>query len=186
MIAAVHSTRSLVAVISLLFSFSLPHGTAPEPKALPLPKAVALKAGHLKKRKKARQIHRLAGPYAPLVQKEARKHGVPVALAAAVVYVENGGNFHDSAHRVSSAGAIGVMQLMPDTAWKFLRVNPWSARQNIQGGVRYLAYLLHEFHGNPRLAIMAYNAGPTAVLSGYRPASAVHYANQVLRLAEKV
>ncbi len=126
-------------------------------------------------------LRKLAGPYAVAVKKAAEKAHVPPKLVAAVAYVENGGDFHGSATRVSPAGAIGVMQLMPGTAWGFLHVNPWSVQQNIEGAAKYLAYLLHQFHGDQRLAVMAYNAGPTAIARGYRPLAAVTYAQEVLQ-----
>lgn len=126
-------------------------------------------------------IRHLAGPYAHLALAAARKAHVPPKLVAAVIHVENGGNFHGSATRVSSAGAIGVMQLEPNTAWNMLRVNPWNARQNIDGGARYLAMMLRQFHGDVRLALMAYNAGPTWIANGGRPMAAVRYAKKVMR-----
>lgn len=128
-------------------------------------------------------VKKLAGPYAKMVVHAAKKAHVAPRLVAAIVHVENGGNFNGSTHRVSSAGAIGVMQLMPNTAWNFLHVNPWSAQQNIDGGARYVHYLLKIFHNNVRLAVMAYNAGPTAIAHGYRPRQAVYYANKVLEEA---
>ena len=131
-------------------------------------------------------IHHLAGPYAHLVRAAARKAHVPPRLVAAVVQVENGGNFHGSATRVSSAGAIGVMQLEPGTAWNTLRVNPWNARQNIDGGARYLAMMLRRFDGNVRLALMAYNAGPTSIAQGGRPWAAMAYAREVMRDAGEI
>ena len=70
----------------------------------------------------------------------------------------------ESAYRqsaVSSAGAIGLGQLMPTTA-RELGVNPHDLSQNLDGSARYLAQMLHEF-GDPRLALAAYNAGPDAV-----------------------
>ena len=126
-------------------------------------------------------VRKLAGPYAHLVMVAAHKAHVSPKLVAAVVQVENGGNFHGSTTRVSSAGAIGVMQLEPATAWNTLRVNPWNARQNIDGGARYLAMMLHQFGGNVRLALMAYNAGPTWIVNGGRPRAAVAYAKEVMR-----
>ena len=135
----------------------------------------------IKPERTSHSIRHLAGPYAHLALAAARKAHVPPKLVAAVIHVENGGNFHGSTTRVSSAGAIGVMQLEPATAWNLLRVNPWNARQNIDGGARYLAMMLRRFHGDVRLALMAYNAGPTWIANGGRPFAAVAYAKEVIR-----
>jgi soluble lytic murein transglycosylase-like protein len=97
--------------------------------------------------------------FAPLVQAAARTHGLPEALLQAVIEVESG--FDPAA--VSPKGAVGLMQLMPDTA-RALRVR--DARDpaaNLDGGARYLKDLLAR-HGNDLvLALAAYNAGPAAV-----------------------
>ena len=71
---------------------------------------------------------------------------------------------------VSSAGAIGIMQLMPDTA-RSLGVNPWDPTQNIMGGAAYLRALLDRFDGEIDKALAAYNAGPGRVVqySGVPP-----------------
>lgn len=128
-------------------------------------------------------VQELAGPFAGMALFAAQSAHVSPRLVAAVIQVENGGNFYRSAVRESSTGAIGVMQLEPTTAWDVLRVNPWNAQENIEGGTRYLARLLREFHDNVRLALMAYNAGPTLVARGYRPLAAVAYAKEVMREA---
>ncbi|MFA7655734.1 transglycosylase SLT domain-containing protein [Acidithiobacillus thiooxidans] len=128
----------------------------------------------------------LAGPYVSFVRASAKAAHISPVLVAAVIYVENGGDFVGSATRVSSAGAIGVMQLEPVTAWDVLRVNPWQAASNIAGGARFLHDLLKQFHGNVRLALMAYNAGPTLIARGGRPAMAVRYAYKVLQLIKTV
>jgi len=66
--------------------------------------------------------------------------------------------FNEGAH--SRVGAIGLMQLMPQTALG-LRINdPWNPEHNIQGGIKYIAQMLKTFKGNSKLAIAAYNAGP--------------------------
>nr|WP_207711643.1 lytic transglycosylase domain-containing protein [Sulfobacillus harzensis] len=84
--------------------------------------------------------------------------GLSPALLKAVATVESGLN----PAAVSSAGAIGLMQLMPGTAAQ-LGVNPENAAQNAMGGAEYLKSLLGEFHQNLSLAVAAYNAGPGAV-----------------------
>jgi len=171
----------LLSAIAAVFALSItahPHTGAKTRLSmkLTLPVRDAVGAKSTKK-----TVQKLAGPYAHLVLTAARKAHVPAKLVAAVVHVENGGNFHGSTTRVSSAGAIGVMQLEPNTAWNTLRVNPWNARQNIEGGARYLASMLRQFHGDVRMALMAYNAGPTSIAQGDRPLDAVVYAKKVMR-----
>lgn len=84
-----------------------------------------------------------------------RSHKVPAGLVRAMVAAESGGN----RRAVSPAGAIGLMQLMPATA-AALGVDPWHPRQNLRGGVSYLAELMRAYDGDVRLALIAYNAGP--------------------------
>ncbi|WP_414039429.1 transglycosylase SLT domain-containing protein [Acidithiobacillus sp. M4-SHS-6] len=125
---------------------------------------------------------KLAGPYAAQAIEQAELQHLPKLLIAAIIHQENGGDLYHCAEVVSPAGAIGPMQLMPDTAWQFLRINPWNPRQNIQGGARYVKYLVEEFH-SVRKALMAYNAGPTAVARGYVPQSSVFYARAIMKSA---
>lgn len=135
-----------------------------------------------KQHTKMKKLKKLAGPYARQVRIAAHKAHVPSVLVAAVVYVENGGDFQGSTTRVSPAGAIGVMQLEPATAWDVLHVNPWQAQSNIDGGAKFLHQLLRLFHGNTRLALEAYNAGPTLVANGGQPYAAIQYAQRVIEL----
>ena len=93
------------------------------------------------------------------VQIAARKSGLPPRLIKAVIHVESRGKVD----AVSSAGAIGPMQLMGNTA-KMLHVNPWNPKENIEAGIRYFRYLYDLFKGNYVKAIAAYNAGEKAVI----------------------
>ena len=93
-----------------------------------------------------------------LIEAAARKYKVDPKLVAAVAEVESNGN-QDA---VSSVGAIGVMQLMPDTAAS-LGVDPYNKQQNIEGGAKYLRQMLDTFGGDLKKAVAAYNAGPGAV-----------------------
>ncbi len=96
--------------------------------------------------------------YADAINQAAQEYGVDPKLVAAVAEVESG--FNQDA--VSGAGAVGVMQLMPETA-ATLGVNPYDATQNIEGGAKYLGELMKSFGGDVRKAVAAYNAGPQAV-----------------------
>lgn len=87
--------------------------------------------------------------------------GLPPDLVRAVVWAES--DFRQGA--VSPKGAIGLMQLMPDTAAE-LGVNPQDSEQNLQGGTAYLRQMLDRFEGDPEQllkALAAYNAGPGQV-----------------------
>ena len=87
--------------------------------------------------------------------------GLPPGLVRAVIWAES--DFQQRA--VSPEGAIGLMQLMPDTAAE-LGVNPRDAEQNLQGGTAYLRQMLDRFVGDPEQllkALAAYNAGPGQV-----------------------
>jgi soluble lytic murein transglycosylase-like protein len=94
-----------------------------------------------------------------LVDNIARRHNVEPSLVDSVIRVES--NYNPNA--VSSAGAIGLMQLIPSTAKRFGVSNTFHPAQNIEGGVRYLKYLMELYRGDERLALAAYNAGEGAV-----------------------
>ncbi len=97
--------------------------------------------------------------YAPIITKISTEHQVSTKLVKAVIHAESLYN----PHAVSSAGAVGLMQLMPATARRYGVTNRQNAKQNIDGGVRYLKDLLVMFDNNIDLALAAYNAGENAV-----------------------
>lgn len=98
-------------------------------------------------------------PFERTVEATARRYGVSPKLVHAVIQTESGGN----PAAVSSKGALGVMQLMPATAQRFEVSDPMDPEQNIEGGVRYLSFLLDQYGGDTQLALAAYNAGEGAV-----------------------
>ena len=97
--------------------------------------------------------------YEYAINSAAQRYQVDPALVRAVIHAESA--FRPGAR--SKKGALGLMQLMPDTARDMGVGNALSPEENIQGGVRYLAWLLDENQGNTTLATAAYNAGPGAV-----------------------
>lgn len=98
--------------------------------------------------------------YAPLIASVAREHGVEPELLQALVKVESG--FNPRAR--SPKGAVGLGQLMPETAARFGVRDRLDAAQNLGGAARYLRYLLTLFNGDTQLALAAYNAGENAVI----------------------
>lgn len=95
------------------------------------------------------------GPVMDMVRAAAERYGIDPDFAMRLAKQESG--FNQNA--ISSAGALGVMQLMPGTAQE-LGVDPRNLEQNIDGGMRYLAQQMKDFGGDQRLALAAYNAGP--------------------------
>ncbi len=114
-----------------------------------------------------------------IFQEAADRFGLSVKLLKAVAKAES--NFNPNA--VSSAGAQGVMQLMPATARGLGVSNAFDARQNIMGGAQYLKSNLDRYGGNVALALAAYNAGPANVekYGGIPPFSETqHYVSSIL------
>jgi Transglycosylase SLT domain len=95
-----------------------------------------------------------------LIQEISQRHGVDPELVKAVAKAES--NFNPRA--VSYKGALGIMQLIPETAKRFGVTNVWDPKQNIEGGVRFLKFLIDMFPDNLPYILAAYNAGENAVL----------------------
>lgn len=117
--------------------------TTPPPKVMPL-------AGSVKE---------ISQNLQPVIQKYAQQYGVDAKLIQAIIRQESGFN----PNAVSSAGAQGLMQLMPETARSLGVQNSFDPEQNIEGGVRFFASLMKKYRGNAALALAAYNAGGGAV-----------------------
>ncbi|PKN76740.1 MAG: lytic transglycosylase [Deltaproteobacteria bacterium HGW-Deltaproteobacteria-10] len=117
-----------------------------------------------------------------IIMRAADKHKMDPALIKAVIKAES--NFNHQA--VSPVGAQGLMQLMPATASQLQVDDAFHPEKNIEGGVRYLRYLLTLYRGNLTLALAAYNAGEGAVakyhnqVPPYRETK--NYVNRVLSL----
>lgn len=94
-----------------------------------------------------------------IVQEAAAKYNLDPELIHAVIRAESGGNPRARSKR----GAMGLMQLMPETARQLGVKNPWDPRQNVMGGAKYLRQLLDMFDGDLDKALAAYNAGPGTV-----------------------
>jgi hypothetical protein len=138
---------------------------------------LAVKRGHLQAQNVIERFHlagdagaptcrteppaKLAVPMLPpaqiaqMVARLAPRHGLDPGLVLAVIKVESG--FQPGA--VSPKNARGLMQLIPETAARFGVTDPFAVEENLQGGMRYLRWLLSYFRGNVTLALAAYNAG---------------------------
>ena len=95
----------------------------------------------------------------PLVKEAAAAHRVDAAVVRAVMRQESA--FYPCA--ASSKGALGLMQLMPETASSLQVADPFDPRENVHAGARFLASLLNRYGGDLRLALAAYNAGASRV-----------------------
>src|SRR5580704_16964607 len=141
--------------------------TAPPDVPAPTPRAVSVVRADARSGRLVRSIVRKAKPMdsdssdsgvRTLVEEAAKNLDVSPALVDSMIQVESNYN----PYAVSPKGAQGLMQLMPDTARRFGVTNSFDAKQNIEGGVRYLKFLQDSFKDD-RLAIAAYNAGERAV-----------------------
>src|SRR5436190_6647593 len=120
----------------------------------------------------------MPAPLKSLVDTIATTHGVDPALVRAVMKTES--NFNRYA--VSSKGALGLMQLIPTTGRRYGVRDFFDPQQNIDGGVRYLKFLLQKFNGDVDLSLAAYNAGENLVERVGRIPSIPETANYVRRV----
>jgi soluble lytic murein transglycosylase-like protein len=121
-----------------------------------------------------------AAAFGGIVERIANEQAIPSELIHSVIQVES--NYNPGA--VSPKGAQGLMQLMPDTARRFGVPNSFDPVENIQGGAKYLKYLLELYKGDYPQALAAYNAGEKAVAKygGIPPyAETRNYVEQVQR-----
>ena len=94
-----------------------------------------------------------------IVREAAERHKVDPALVKAVIKTESGGN----PRAVSPKGAVGLMQLIPETAQRYGVGNSFDPAQNVEGGTTYLRWLLDRYNGDLVKSLAAYNAGEHAV-----------------------
>ena len=122
--------------------------------------------------------------YSDTIKQAAAEYKIPTAYIRAIMHAES----HFQPNARSSQGAVGLMQLMPETASDLGVNNRLDPQQNIMGGTRYLAALLQRYSNNFKLAAAAYNAGPGAVArySGIPPyAETQTYVERVSILADR-
>jgi soluble lytic murein transglycosylase-like protein len=117
--------------------------------------------------------------YEQIIRTYADKYGVSSSLVKAVIHAESGYN----PNALSSKGASGLMQLMPETAKSLKVADRFNPSDNVEGGVKYLRFLLDTFRGDVSLALAAYNAGLSKVAKygGIPPFNETRtYVNRVL------
>jgi soluble lytic murein transglycosylase-like protein len=138
----------------------------------------------IKKDKQLRTMLRMSrsvnpAEYDHIIKTCSDKYGVSTSLIKAVIHAESGYN----PNAVSHKGASGLMQLMPGTAKSLKVSNRFDPKDNVEGGVKYLRFLLDTFKGDVSLALAAYNAGLSKVakFGGIPPyAETRNYVNKVL------
>jgi len=143
-----------------------PQPAAQAPSAAPIPGEVVASGG--------------PHQYDAIIDRVATEQGVDAKLVRAVIQVES--NYQERAR--SAKGAMGLMQLMPDTAQRYALVDPYDPTSNIEAGIKYLRTLLDRFP--ERLALAAYNAGEAAVerFRGIPPYPETRdYVARILRIA---
>lgn len=123
--------------------------------------------------------------YDPFIKVHAQKHNIPADLVHSIIRAES--NYNSRA--ISPKGAVGLMQLMPETAAQYGVQDRFDPEQNIKGGVRYLKDLCKLYDGNTKLVLAAYNAGQEALkkFSGIPPyPETKNYIQRVMKSYSKV
>jgi len=113
----------------------------------------------IKERPKPKKSSRNSRAYDNLISEAADRHGISYPLLKAIVKAES--DFDPKA--VSSKGAMGLMQIMPENFRRLGLKDPFDPKQNINAGARYFKQMYERFKGKVSLSLAAYNAGPTAV-----------------------
>jgi len=145
--------------------------------------AAALQAASAQSPQGASSLSSASSPYDALIEQAAQRNGVDPAILHGLIQQESG--FDPNSQ--SSAGASGLTQLMPGTAYSLGVANPLNPAESIEGGARYLSQMMAKFGGNTSEALAAYNAGPGAVsqYGGVPPyAETQSYVTKVLGYAE--
>jgi len=120
--------------------------------------------------------------FLPLIRRAASQYHIDPHLLHAIVDVESAFN----PNAVSKSGAVGLTQLMPKTAAAMGVKNRTNPKQSIQGGALYFSKLLTRFNFNHKLALAAYNAGPTAVeKAGRKVPNYIETKNYIAKVLEK-
>jgi len=123
------------------------------------PQAASRKPQAAAEKRPARWWERRSDAPPDEIDRAAKVYNIPAELIRAVIAVESAGDTAAISHK----GAVGLMQLMPETAGQMFVEDPVDPAQNIMGGTRYLRQLANEFAGDMVLVLAAYNAGPDAV-----------------------
>lgn len=128
--------------------------------------------------RKEQAIQNKISQFDDIINASADQNGIEPELVKAIIHVESSGN----PNAVSSVGAEGLMQLMPDTAKGLGVTNSFDIAQNIMGGTKYIAQQLARYAGNVRKALWAYNAGPGNADKGRLPQETKKYIKNVMRI----
>lgn len=121
-------------------------------------------------------VHQGISAWKSMIQEYSRKYGVDPDLVSAILYAESKGD----PYRVSHAGALGLMQIMPATA-DFLGIdNVLDPEENIRAGVKYIAWLVSQY--GEQHALWAWNAGPGRVEKKYLPNETRRFITEVLTI----